>query len=1141
MAFCTSCGHALVGAPADAVPNLPGPEEERRVVSVLAVDLVGFSATAQSMDPEDLQSTQRSFFDLVTTAVQHAGGTVAKRIGDAVVAVFGAPTAHENDPYRAVRAGLDVQAALEGRRLPDGRPLAARVGIATGEALVTFERGRTQPLVAGDVLNRAMGMQACAPAGGVLVARETHRPTSSAVDYQAHRPVVPAGGSVPVDTWVAAGIKARPDQVGDAIPLVGREPELGLLVSGLRRAMHERRGQLITLIGEPGLGKSRLTRALAEHVDSPATPTLVRWRVGACLPYGEGVSYWALGQVVKAQAQLLESDGGALARQKLEGSVDSLLGRTAGAEEVAQVKERLAALLGLPGTTTDVADDVAASHAAWRRYLLALGEDAPTVLVLEDLHWADDGFLDFLRSLVESAASVPLLILATARPELLERRAAWVSGLADAMTITLTPLAEPDISTVLARLLGDTVLPQQLQRRLLDLVNGNPLYAEEYVRMLTDSGALTAASQDLLADLPLPDSVQGVVNSRLDLLTAAQRSVVSAAAVVGEVFWEGAVAAVADADRGQVLTCLEALVQREVVRRAPHSTVGGEQEFAFRHVLVRDAAYSRIPRSIRVVQHRRCAEWLDALSPERGDDVAELRAHHRTTAYELAAVLGADLEPYAHPARQALMTAAERALRLHAVSAAHGFARRAVMLWYGQEDEPPALKATLLLAELAFLDDPHAFYGDGGPARVQETAEKLLALGDRRGAASAQVLLGQAEWYRGGGAELAGQHLGRAVDLLAEEPASEQSAGALAELGRLRMLSHQYGDAVALSDRAMAIARPLGLLEVEANALVTAGTARYSIGDPLGVVQLEEALSLSRQHGLRARQRAANNLAATMQEEGRLRRSYELIEESASATRGWGLSLTTRADDPELALRAWYHGQWDRLLEHADAFLATASAEAQQWESHLLALCGIVRALRGEQVPPELDAVVERSRRSGFPALVRSALAHLACCRFLQGRTEEAAQLYDELAVHTSQHMRGSAREWLFPAVVLAASLGGERLETLEDRLAALEPKTPWMDAAHHCARSFLSAAEGKHLDAVEHATEAVALYQRIGDVSTTAFARGRLAHAAQQAGDMQLCEEQSRIVRDFAGRNGATVLRAAAVSSLGAERGERR
>ena len=1100
-------------------------------MSVLAVDLVGFSGTAQSLEPEDLHAAQRSFFSIVATAVLNSGGVIAKRIGDAVIAVYGAPTAHENDPDRAVKAALETQQALASHVLPDGMPLIARAGVSTGEAIVSFDPDSEVPRIAGEVLTRAMGLQAAAPPGGVLVGRQTYRMTAARVLYAPHEPVRMSNDSEPQQVWIAQGFTASVQRSGEVLPLVGREPELGLLVSSVRRVMQERRGQLVTLIGEPGIGKSRLTRALFDHIDSPATPTIVRWRVGQCLPYGDGVSYWALSQVVKTQASILESDSGAVARAKLDVSVDRVLPRSAGPDVAAQVKERLAALLGLPGGGADPTDDVAASHAAWRRYLLALAEDTPTVLVVEDLHAADDGFLQFLRTLVEAASATPLLVLCTARTELMERRSDWLAGLRDAMTITLTPLAEPEIVAVLARLLGDAVLPEALHRRMLDRVGGNPLYAEEYVRMLADSGVILrtdterfalGGSLDVLADLPLPDSVQGVVDSRLDLLTAAERSVVSAAAVVGEVFWEGAVAAVADADREEVLRCLESLERREVVKQSLSSSQAGEHEFAFRHILVRDAAYSRIPRSVRVVQHRRCADWMEAFSRERGADLSELRAHHRTTAYELAAVLGADLEPYAAPAREALTAAAEHALRVHAVSAAHAFAKRALMLWYGHEDAPGALQAQLTAASLSFLDDPHTFYTDGGPAKVEETAEKLLALGDRRGAARAEGLLGQAEWYRGGAPELAAKHLQRAVDLMAEEPADEQFATALAELGRYWMLNHQYADAIALSDRAMAVARPLGLLEVEANALVTAGTARYSQGDPLGIVQQEEALRLARQHGLRALQRAANNLAATMQEEGRLRRSYELIEESARATRGWGLSLTTRADDSEIALMAWYDADWDKLLKHTEAFLASSAEESQQWETHLVALASVVHTMRHEIIPEHLEAVLERSRRTAFPAVVRSSLVLLGSARFLDGRVEEAEQLFDELMKNLEQNLRGNVREWASSAVFLSSFLGGGRLELIRERFATLRPKTPWVVAADQMAQSLLAAAEGKHVDSMEHAAEAVSLYDRIGDASTVTWARARLARAAFAAGDLERCREQSDRVRAFVAKTGA-------------------
>jgi hypothetical protein len=287
-------------------------------------------------------------------------------------------------------------------------------------------------------------------------------------------------------------------------------------------------------------------------------------------------------------------------------------------------------------------------------------------------------------------------------------------------------------------------------------------------------------------------------------------------------------------------------------------------------------------------------------------------------------------------------------------------------------------------------------------------------------------------------------------------------------------------------------------------------------------VQQEEGLRLAREHGLRALQRAANNLATTMQEEGRLRRSYELIDESARATRGWGLSLTTRADDSESALMAWYDGDWNRLLHHADAFLASTSAEARQWEAHLVAVMSTVRVIRGGEPAPELEEVVDRGRRSGFPQLIRSALAHHGGCRYLLGDVGGATALFDELYEHTGQHMRGSAREWIYPAVLLGSFVGRDRLALIAQRLEALEPKTPWMVAANHIAASHLLNDEGKHVDACERVLEAIDTYQTIGDASSTVFARVRLARCAAKGGDFELVREQNALVRQFIAANQA-------------------
>ena len=1115
-AYCTVCGTALAAAP---VPGrgLPGPGVERRLVSVLAVDIVGFSTMSTTLDPEDLHTAQQLFFDLVTTAVTGAGGTVVKRMGDAILAVFGVPITYDNDAYRAVRAGLQVQRDLSGRMLADGRPLLARAAVVTGEALVTFDE---EPTVAGDLLPGAMSLQQTAPPGGVVVADATYRRTALTIDY------APAEGAAGDEVHVALSLARRPEDIVDVLPQVGRESELGLLVGALRRVLSERHGHFVLLVGEPGLGKSRLTRALQEHVVSPATPTLIRWRVGYCPSYGEGSSYAALAEIVRSQAGILDSDNPAVARAKLDESVGALLRHDPVALE--QMTPRLAALLGLPGhpgSLSDTSDDLAASHSVWRRYLLALAADNPTVLVIEDLHWADNGLLDFLRSLMEHAGSVPLFVLTTTRPELFERRPDWVAGMYDAMTLTLLPLNPHELRTVLSRLVGAAPLPAALADRLLDLSAGVPLYVEEYVRMLIDSGALDVGGERVLAELPLPETVQGVVDSRLDLLTVAERTVVSAAAVVGERFWEDAVAAVADADRSVVLSCLEALEEREVVRRSPRSSMAGQEEFSFHHVLVREAAYGRIPRSLRVGQHQRCADWLDGLAGDGSDNVAELRAYHRSTAHQLAVEIGLDPETYAVSARQALTVAAERSLRLHAISTAHRYARRAAALWSTTPELPGALKAELLALEVGFLDDPDAFYDDAGPARAERTAALLFAAGDRAGAARAKILLGQAAWFSGSGVEVASAHLSRAVDWLAEEPASELFASALAELGRLKMLTQHYTDAIAYCDRAMAIARPLGLLEVEANALITAGSARYSTGDPLGLVLQEQALELCRAKGLRGLQRAANNLAATMQEEGRLRRSYELIEESSAASRGWGLSFTTRADHSETALMAWYDGDWLRMLDATDQFLAEVGTEARKWESHLLSMACVVRVMQGQPMPIDLDELVAQCRDSGFPSLLRSALAHQGGVRFLLGDLDGATAAFEELYEHTTMIIRGASREWLYPAVLLGSFVGRPQLTRMKDRLEALEPKTPWLTAATDIAASHLLNDEGKHLDALERVRSAVDTYQAIGDHSSVLFARIRLTRCAAAAGELVLQREQSALVRQFTGRVGAVLL----------------
>src|SRR5690348_12310991 len=483
--FCGRCGSPLAS---------PARSEERKVVTVLFADLVGFTSRSEAMDVEDVRSTLAPYHALLRDQLEHYGGTVEKFIGDAVMALFGAPVSHEDDPERAVRAALSIRAAID--RLNEAEPgldLHVRVGVNTGEALIVLgaDPARGEGMASGDVVNTAARLQTAAPVDGILVGETTYRATDRTITYRAAEPVTAKGKAHALRVWEAVEARAR---LGvDVIqrpttPLMGRAEELDLLLDALRRCRSERVVQLVTLVGVPGIGKSRLVWELFEAVERD--PDFITWRQGRSLPYGDGVTYWALGEMVKAQAGILDSDTAEDARGKLEATVRDLI---PDAGEAAWVEEHLRALVALEQETALTDDRTSEARAAWRRFLEALAEVHPLVLVFEDLHWADEDLLDFIDHLVDWASGVPMLVVCTGRPELLDRRRGWGGGKRNALTIALTPLEDTDIARLISALLDQAVLPAQTQAALLGRAAGNPLYAEEYVRMLIDRGHLRQA------------------------------------------------------------------------------------------------------------------------------------------------------------------------------------------------------------------------------------------------------------------------------------------------------------------------------------------------------------------------------------------------------------------------------------------------------------------------------------------------------------------------------------------------------------------------------------------------------------------------------------------------------------------------
>ena len=879
--------------------------KERKVVTVVFADLVGFTARAETLDPEDVAEILSPYHARLRGELERFGGTVEKFIGDAVMAVFGAPVAREDDPERAVRAALAIRdwATEEGG-------LEVRIAVATGEALVALDAHPEsgEGMVAGDVVNTAARLQSAAPVNGVLVGETTWRATSTAIDYAERDAVTAKGKAEPVPVWEATAARARfgvdPGQRGGAA-LVGRDEELGLLVDALARARRERSPQLVTLVGVPGIGKSRLVYELFRQIEQG--DELTYWRQGRALPYGDGVTLWALSEIVKAHAGILETDGAAEAEDKLARSLVEVFDEGSDRDWVAR---HLRPLVGL-GTHAELRGDRRTeAFAAWRRFFEALAEHRPLVLVIEDLHWADDALLDFVDHLVDWASGVPIVVVCTARPELLDRRPGWGGGKRASTTVSLSPLSDEDTSRLVHQLLARSVLAAETQSALLARAGGNPLYAEEFVRMVAERGETEGA---------LPESVQGIIAARLDLLGSDEKELLQDAAVLGKVFWLGAVATLGARERWAVEQALHALERRELVARERRSSVAGESEYAFRHVLVRDVAYGQIPRAGRAAKHTLAAEWIEGLSPERAEERSEMLAHHYLSALELALATGADTGAIAERARRALRDAGERSLRLSAFPAAARYFGAARDLWPESDADRPRLLLDLARARW--------FGEESGSEELQEARDGFARVGDLEGEAESEALLAVMAWHRGDARALA-DRLDRVDELLPGLADGEAKARVLIHAGRLRGLGYELERATELDEEGLELAEKLGLRELAASALTNLGTVRHYSGDFDGALELlDRAADIGRAERSPELLRTLNNLMVVYNLLGRLVEHDETLAECDLLARELGDAAYWRFIQG--SAHAWTHflrGRWDEALQATAAFIEEAEA-----------------------------------------------------------------------------------------------------------------------------------------------------------------------------------------------------------------------
>jgi class 3 adenylate cyclase/tetratricopeptide (TPR) repeat protein len=1026
--FCSSCGVSLepVAAPV---------REERKVVTALFADLVGFTARAEHLDPEDVRAVLAPYHAHLRAELERYGGTVEKFIGDAVMALFGAPTAHEDDPERAVRAALAIRdwATEQGE-------LQVRIAVNTGEALVALgaHPSEGEGMAAGDVVNTASRLQSAAPVNGVLVGETTYRATNQAIEYREAEPVEAKGKSEPVRVWEAVGPRSRygTDIFEAQTLLVGRERELHLLRDTLDRARSQRGLQLVTLVGVPGIGKSRLVYELFRSVE--AEPDLTTWRQGRSLPYGESVSFWALAEIVKAQAGIMESDSAAEGAQKLESAVHGVA-RDPG--EADWIVGRMRSLVGLGEADDSVPQSE--SFSAWRSFLESLADVRPLVLVFEDLHWADDGLLDFVDQLADWARSAPILVLCTARPELLERRPGWGGGKANALTLSLPPLADDETTRLLLSLLGRPVLAADTQAELLARAAGNPLYAEQYARMLTERGSAAE----------LPETVQGIIAARLDLLGEEEKGLLQNAAVVGKVFWLGSVCAIGGLEASAAEVALLALERKELVQRARRSSVEGEAEYGFRHLLVRDVAYGQIPRAARAARHRAAAAWVEALG--RPDDHAEMLASHYLSAleYSRAAASGDDPELAAR-ARPVLRDAGERAAALNAWPAAARFYSEALALWPEDDPERADLKYRCGLARIR---------ADGtGFDLLQEAVDELEVTGDPEVAARAAVELARTHWWLHGDSKAHDEALARALELVGDRPDSPSRLAALAQQAAALNIRGLQAEATEVIEEALPAAERLGLDDVRSRLLELRGTTRIALGDEGGFDDLNEAIAIARKARAYTQvQNALNNRATREVSLGRL----------AEARKTLAAMQANLDNDPNIGTRRWIGalsietqyltGDWKETMRLSDAWVAEADAGVP----HILE--GAVRAIRAamfaargetEQAAQEVERVLRRDSTAGAESQIA---ARLAFALLQQERPDEAASLLSEVLALGDRLVRVLNDSAIVDCAWVAHDLGqGAAFAACLDSKAG----GSWaLAAAAICATDFRGAAETLH------------------------------------------------------------------------------
>jgi predicted ATPase/class 3 adenylate cyclase len=1009
---------------------------ERRLVSVLFADLVGFTTLSEKRDAEDVRALLTRYFDTCRAVVGRYGGVVEKFIGDAVMAVWGTPMAHEDDAERAVRAALDLVdavSALGGELGETG--LQARTGVLTGPAAVTFGAD-AQGMVAGDLVNTASRIQAEAQPGTVLVGDATHAATEAAVVYEDTGDHALRGKAEPVRLWralrVVAMVGGGQKSEGLEAPFVGRDRELRLIKSQFHTSADDHKAHLVSVVGIAGIGKSRLSWEFSKYTDGIAEVHYTHR--GRCLAYGEGVTYWALAEMVRMRARITEAEETGSAREKLRVCLEEYM---PDAEERRWVEPRLAQLLALEGHATQERQDL---FSAWRLFFERLADQHPTVMLFEDMQWADTSLLEFIEYLLEWSRNHALFVVTLARPELVDRHPTWGAGKRNFTPVFLEPLA----ATAMEQLLDGLVpgLPDELREQILKRAEGVPLYAVETVRMLLDRGLLERSGSVYrltgpVEDLEVPQSLHGLIAARLDGLRPEARRVLQDAAVLGKTFTPASLMAVSGMQHAELQPILAELVRKEVlsVQADPRSPERGQ--YGFLQDLVKRVAYETLSKRDRKEKHLAVAAWYESAWGGEEGDVVEVMAAHYLEAYELAPQ-DPDADQLKNRAADVLSRAGERAASLAANAEAEHYFQKAAEL-----AAAPARQADLL--DRAGAAAWKTGRGDAASQLWERAIHIYESEGKSHAAARVSAQVGRVESWSGHG-DQALQRMERAYAVLANDPPDADLALLADALGVRNFFMGDREKATTLNGKALDIAEALWLPEVLSLALNTRATIVRRAGHS------EEALALL-EHSLRlaldndlpsAAFRAYNNLADAYSGRDRYRDALPLLRDLLALARKVGDRVYERSTIAELTHVLMRLGEWDEATQLASSIADTGLPE---WGGESVSLLTFAETYvhRGQlEEFQKLMSIFERMAVSDDMQERGVYLAARACLHRARGNFDDSAADADEAissGVMVAGAQQQSVKTAFVEAVESAFSLGD--LDKVQELIAWVDGLNP--------------------------------------------------------------------------------------------------